>query len=88
MSSGAICNLEKRVGQLEFQVSNRVYKYPLSGTLVLIPATKHKLCSITGFFVYDSIGNSVTVGFRKNSDLSVQVSSNTDMAGLTIFLFE
>ena len=83
-----LCRIEKRLAQLECSFNNSRYKTPLSGTSFNIPAFKHKLKFVTGYFVYDAAGEGVELNVIINTDMSVIVNSNIDMTGLTIIIFQ
>ena len=64
-----------------------VYSQSLSGLQVMINQTQHRLSVIKGYLVLDASGNQIDIHFRTFSNLQVEITSNIDMTGLTLYLF-
>ena len=78
-----------RLNELQDQIYKLgfVYKQELSGFQVIIQQIKHTLIIIRGYLVVDSAGNEVEIHFKLLSSFGVEITSNIDMTGLTIYLF-
>jgi uncharacterized protein YccT (UPF0319 family) len=89
MNSAEYCSIITRINELSQLIYQTTYQYhqALTGTLVNIQQYTHKIKSIKAFYVLDADGNEVTVHIKILSDESVQVTSNVDMTGLTLYLF-
>lgn len=89
MNSAEYCNIINRINELQKQLYQITYQYKvaLSGLIFTVQQYVHKINNIRGSLVLDSDGNEVFVHIRILSDQSVEVTSNIDMTGLTLYLF-
>jgi hypothetical protein len=87
--SNDCCELIERINDLQKQIykSAYAYKQQMSGLQVIIRPDQHKILLIRGYLLLDSQGNSVYVHFRVFPNQMVEIDSNSDMTGLTLYLF-
>lgn len=84
------CNdpILNRLNELQQQLYKLgfAYKQNLFGLYTMIQPSQHCLQAIRAYLVLDSNGNEVEVHVRIFLNLQVEVTSNIDMTGLTIYL--
>jgi hypothetical protein len=84
-----ICDLINRVNELQeqFYKCGAVYRSPVSGLQFIVRPDQHKILLIRGYLLLDKDGNSVYIHLRIFPNQMVEIDSNVDMTGLTLYLF-
>lgn len=83
------CGLTQRVNELQAQLYQLLYAYkqPVSGYDVIIRPDQHKILLVRGYLLLDSQGDSIEIHFKVYSNQMVEITSNIDMTGLTLYLY-